>query len=119
PGDPGFGPFPFTYVDFSAFNIPVSAGQQYALVLRSDQPFQFPTNSVGYNWYASDQGENIYSGGSAYTRTGGSTNGWSAGAGDDLSFQEYVTIVPEPASVVLLTLGGVIALAAKRRRLTA
>lgn len=99
---PAFDTQTWTYVDFSSFNIPVSAGTPMTLVLRSNQPYSFPPTR-GYLWFASSQGQNIYPAGGTWTRGGGSLEWEYSAAETDLSFQQFV-VVPEPSAAVLATL---------------
>jgi len=98
PGDVGTA-FSFVSFDISSANVAVTTGDLLAIQLSSPAANNFPF-SQRYDWA---QGPS-YAGGAAYTN---GTNG-----NFDFQFQTY--LIPEPASAVLLFLGG-LALATRRR----
>jgi hypothetical protein len=108
----------WSYFDCSSLGIRLTAGQPLALVLMSGQPYYFPDNYTGYDWFSSNQGQDIYPAGDSWDRLGGSTDAWqlqSGGAVTDFSFQIFVN-APEPSTITLAALGVLAFLAIPRRR---
>ena len=88
----------WTSVDFSSADIPVTAGVPLAIVLRSEED-----SPGGYQWFCSNQGDNIYASGSSWIRPGETTDAWAAkdtqNIATDQGFHDYVS-VPEPSDIV-------------------
>jgi hypothetical protein len=95
--------------DFSAFHISLSAGSIYAFSLRTDDAGAASACGSGaYIAYPYNGGAEFASFDSGIT--------WSAQSLYDLNFQ--VTSVPEPTTLLLFGLGGVIAARKRQNRLT-
>jgi len=100
---------PYTSVDLSSFHIPVTVGDQLAIVARSDEPYDSFTR--GFLWRMSHQFENPYPLGALYEFS----STWAPRFDNtDLAFKTYVT-VPEPALTGMMTLA-LSALACTRTR---
>lgn len=89
-------------VDFSGSPVPVTPGQQLALVLRPSYPSR---DGQEYRWVGGGGG-GLYTGGAAYYWTSLSAEwapmrGGSAPDPMDYGFRTYVTPVPEPAALQL------------------
>lgn len=88
-------------VDLSSFSLGVTTGDVLAIVLRSDD-----ATGGAYQWRGTDP--DVYSGGTAYFRTGGT---WGEEEQiEDLNFRTYVesgaAAIPEPSTWLLMALGG-------------
>jgi len=100
PNTPGF-----LFVDLTSYGLSVTAGEQLAIVITTQQDF-----SANANQYYATLFTDTYSGGSAWLHF--ASNPWAplAPAGDQ-RFQTFVdtaaaaATVPEPASLALLSLG--------------
>jgi PEP-CTERM motif-containing protein len=112
PTDPAFtstGPRPFIRLDLTAGGVEVTAGELLAIELNSNAANNPPFNER-YLWEIGGQ----YDRGTAYTQIGSSFFRQS----DDFHFRTFVTSVPEPGTLVLLStgLGGLLAYGWRRRR---
>lgn len=106
----------FVSVDLSAANLAVTPNEVLAVVLRSDEA------ASHYAWHSSDQGQNIYSGGSSFSRnqfTGGVWLSSDSYAPTDFAFQTYVSdtrAAPEPSCMMYCACAGLLLRRRLRRR---
>lgn len=113
---------PYTHIDVSAFDIDVTVGDSFAIVVQSDyQPLGIDPRE-SYQWIGSRSGgaatiaPDPYLGGAAYSGT--SDSFWAlaiTGPAGDFGFRTFVT-VPEPSSLAVLAIGGFGVLVRRRRR---
>jgi hypothetical protein len=106
----------YGYSDFTEFTFsspaPVIAGEQYAIVLRSEQ-FSNPPSFLAYRLITASTSFEAYTGGAAYVRVDA---GWEEpSVKNDIQFRTFVA-VPEPSSMFLLSCFGGVSLAVLRRR---
>lgn len=99
-------------LDFSSFAIPVTAGQQLAIVARSNVPFAAGRQ---FAWAARLVAGEGYAGGAAWIGTPAWALQSGGDGGVDLEFETYVE-VPEPAGAALSAFMALIALAHRNRR---
>ncbi len=112
PTDPAFtstGPRPLVPLDLTAGAVEVTSGELLAIELNSNAANNPPFNER-YLWEIGGQ----YDRGTAYTQIGSSFFKQS----EDFHFRTFVTSVPEPGTLVLLStgLGGLLAYGWRRRR---
>lgn len=99
----------FHELDFSSFGIEVTAGEELAIVARSNVPF---AGGRLVAWAVFQDDGAGYPGGSTWTR---SNSTWSANADDDVPFETYVE-VPEPAGGTGTALLALLVLRRRMRR---
>lgn len=111
-------------IDLSSFDISVTAGSQYAIVLSNDEvPVFFPSDGIEVKWWAPGWDTDPYAGGALVENNG---SGWQVLHGifgdADAYFATWVEtaaipVVPAPGVLLLVAVGSALVTGLRRRRL--
>jgi hypothetical protein len=119
-----FQPGPITDVDLASWHVHVSAGDRLAIALTSEQSYNSGSrNGTNYDWWWTLY--NPHAGGefSIYSpKVYGPTPHRDLWLGDgdhtvDAGFRAFVSVVPEPRSIITTALGSILILGVVRRRM--